>query len=84
MSADSCSTMSSTLIDRYLLVYRLHLKLVVGKKFYVDWLGSEPGLRRVLFLPTSSWPLSQEGTPFLWEKLLQLLFGLERHFANGK
>lgn len=48
------------LIDRYLLVYGPHLKLVVSKKFYADCFGSEPGLRRVVFLPTSSWPLSQE------------------------
>lgn len=49
MSTDSCSTVSSTLIDRYLLVYGLHLKLVVSKMFYADCFGSEPGLRRVLF-----------------------------------
>lgn len=84
MSADSCSTRSSTLIDRYLLVYGHHLKLIASKKFYAECFGSEPGFRRVFFLPTSPGPLSQEGTPFLWETLLQLLPGLERCFANGK
>ena len=49
MSTNSCSTVSSTLINRYLLVYRLHLKLVVSKKFYADCSGWESGLRRVLF-----------------------------------
>lgn len=49
MSVDYCSTVSSSLSDRYLLLCELHLKLVVSKRFYVDCFASEPGLRRVVF-----------------------------------
>lgn len=50
MSVDSCSPVSSTLVDRCLLVNALHLKLLgVSKKFYADCFGSELGLERSVF-----------------------------------
>jgi len=36
------------------------------------------------FLPPYILALESRDTPCLWETLLHLRFGLERHFANGK
>lgn len=81
-AADSCSTVSPPHIDKCLLVYGLHLKLVVS--FMLTGLDQNLPSGEISFLPPYIILAQVKQHTVLWDTLLLLLSGLERHISNGE